>query len=158
MLSHIWRIAALLCIIGTGVRLLGQTPPCPSAEQYKERGGHCDLAPKLITVTRVRGRAVRSNGDGSEWPPAEMSGACLSLFTEDSHNFVSSRVVDSEGRFDFGAVPPGRYRLIARAGGFPIGNNPVKVVRFGWFTNHRIIISFEASRHACTSAFIEKRR
>lgn len=54
---------------------------------------------------------------------------CLGLFTEREHRLVESAVTDQEGRFNFGQVNPGRYRLVAKYEGFCTANVPVQIMR-----------------------------
>ena len=50
---------------------------------------------------------------------------CLGLFL--GHRLVSTAVTDQKGRFRFGRVNPGRYRIVAKYEGFCTANIPVLV-------------------------------
>lgn len=99
--------------------------PCPSSTVY-ENHNQIDYGP--LKVRTVRGMGIVEVGDKTQ-PGRAVPGACLSLFTEKEHRLVASVVTDSKGRFQFDAVPPGRYRLVARADAFCIANVPLEVVR-----------------------------
>lgn len=60
-----------------------------------------------LTLSIVRGRTVDPH---NEFVPE----VCVALFTEKTHRFVTQVSVDNQGNFKFAAVPPGRYRLVAR--------------------------------------------
>ena len=128
----------LLWLLAPKVSSPGQVRPCPGSQEYEMTHG---IEIRTIVVNRVWGRAVRQDSDGHIRPDEKLPG-CLSLFTADSHRFVSSTTIDPGGRFDFGAVPTGSYRLIARSPGFGTGNVPVKVVRSAWHRQRRLLVLF----------------
>jgi hypothetical protein len=99
--------------------------PCSSSTAY-ENHNQVDYGP--LRVRAVQGTGIVESGDKSQ-PGKTVPGACLSLFTEKDHMFLASVTADSEGRFQFDAVPRGRYRLVARADAFCIANIPLEVVR-----------------------------
>jgi hypothetical protein len=63
--------------------------------------------PPVITLNLASGRA----SDKNNVPVSEL---CVALFTQKTHRFVTQVTVNNEGHFKFGAVPPGRYVLVAR--------------------------------------------
>jgi len=91
-----------------------------------ENHNQVDYGP--LKVRAVRGTGIVEVGDKTQ-PGRAVPGACLSLFTEKKHKFLASVVADSKGQFRFDAVPPGRYRLVARANAFCVANIPLEVVR-----------------------------
>lgn len=136
--------------------LSAQNPPCSNAEKYDMGGGFC-VEMKPLVVSRLAGRAARQDPEGHVWPDEKPRG-CLSLFTADSHKFVASTTVDQDGRFDFGPIPPGRYRLVARLPGFPTGNNAVTVVRSVWPRHRRIVVLFTCCGiDVCSSAVYDRK-
>ena len=98
---------------------------CLSSTVY-ENHNQVDYGP--LKVRAVRGTGIVEVGDKTQ-PGRAVPGACLSLFTEKKHKFLASVVADSKGQFRFDAVPPGRYRLVARANAFCVANIPLEVVR-----------------------------
>jgi hypothetical protein len=98
---------------------------CLSATVY-ENHNQIDYGP--LKVRAVRGKGVVEVSDKSQ-PGRAVPGACLSLFTEKEHMFLASVVADPKGQFQFDAVPPGRYRLVARADAFCIANIPLEILR-----------------------------
>ncbi len=144
-----WNLLALLWVLTSGVASSDQIRPCANAEKF-EVGEDCSINP--LVVNRVMGRVVRQGPEGRT-SPAEKPAGCLSLFTADSHEFVKGITTKRDGKFDFGEVPPGSYRLIARSPGFCTGNVPVKVVRSPWHRNRPIVILFRlAGIDVCTCA------
>ena len=116
---------APLCALVSGVALAQQAPPCADAEKYE--AVHFGVDAKPLILSRIHGRTVVQAPTGEIRVNELPEGVCLSLFTADSHRFLRSTGVNGKGHFDFGPVPPGRYRLIARARGFCTGNVAVKV-------------------------------
>jgi hypothetical protein len=79
-----------------------------------------------LKVTAVQGTSVIRVGDQER--PA-VSGACFVLFSEKDHVLMASVVAGTDGRFELKHIPPGRYRLIARARGFCTANVPLEIVK-----------------------------
>jgi len=140
MRNRRYVLLTLLWILASHLAFSGQNQPCSNAEKYEIGGGFC-VEMKPLVVSRVSGRAAREDPEGHVWPDEKLPG-CLSLFTADSHKFVASTTVDEDGRFDFGPIPPGKYRLVARLPGFPTGNSAVTVVRSVWPRHRRIVVLF----------------
>jgi hypothetical protein len=61
-------------------------------------------------------------------PGKTVPGACLTLFTLDQ-KFVKSVRADAGGAFKFENIPPGSYRLVARAPGLCTANIPIHLVK-----------------------------
>lgn len=104
-----------------------QSPTCKSPIEYGNRN---QVDPKRSSVRGVSGRVTAEVGR-----PAKEVGAvpaCLGLFTEKDHRLIASVVADEEGRFKFGSVPSGRYRLVVRdpQNAFCVANMPLNVVRW----------------------------
>ena len=140
---------ALLTALALPTAFRGQAAPCLTAEKYELGGGLC-IERKPVAVRRVWGRVVRADVYGHVWPDEKLP-ACLSLFTADSHLFVAKTSCDVEGRFDFGSIPSGKYRLIARVRGFPTGNSAITVSHAPWLRNRPILVTFTCCAiDACT--------
>jgi hypothetical protein len=77
-----------------------------------EYGNRNQVDPPRSTVRSLVGRVVAETGD-----PAKEIGAvpaCLGLFTEKGHRLVASAEADQRGRFKFGVIRSGRFRLVVR--------------------------------------------
>jgi len=48
--------------------------------------------------------------------------ACVAVFTEDGHHFVSGITSDSNGKFRLPLLKDGAYRLVVKAEGFGVAN------------------------------------
>ncbi|PYV35176.1 MAG: hypothetical protein DMG22_03245 [Acidobacteria bacterium] len=127
--------AMRICLRIAGVFLIGvaaqaamaqSTAPCRSAHEYSPPDPSTIVVPPLI-VRQVFGRAVVEAGEkviiGEKVAPG-----CISLFTDDTHRFVAGVPVDSRGLFRFGAVPPGRYRLVSKSPALCTGNSLIEVI------------------------------
>jgi hypothetical protein len=68
--------------------------------------------------------------------------ACFVLFAENDHKLVATVKADSEGRFQHKDVAPGRYRLIARAGGLCAANIPLEVLSPAHRRKTEILVHF----------------
>jgi hypothetical protein len=124
---HLGLILVAFLVTGSEIALSQETGPCVDADKYPEPEpvGLVETGP--LVLQRVAGRAVIKAG-GKIMPGSELcGGACLSLFTANSHKFVAHVQLDKQGLFEFGRVPPGDYRLVARAPGFCTGNDPVRI-------------------------------
>ena len=120
--------------------------PCPSSTVY-ENHNQVDYGP--LKVRAVLGTGEVEIGDKTQ-PGKTVLGACLSLFTEKEHKLVSSTTADSDGHFNFAAVPVGRYRLVARADSFCTANIPIEVVKSSR-RKTRIVVHFRpASIDTCS--------
>lgn len=60
---------------------------------------------------------------------AAMPTVCLGVFTEEGHKLVAVTESDPTGAFSLQGVPPGRYRLIAKAEPLCAANIPLRVVK-----------------------------
>lgn len=78
-------------------------------------------------MNEIRGTTVVEVG--KERQP-RVPGACFALFTEKDHKLVAKAEAGADGRFELRNIPPGRYRLIAKAQGLCTANIPVDVVKF----------------------------
>ncbi len=76
------------------------------------------IDPRPVTIAVISGIAQDKEQVG-------IPNVCLGLFL--GHRLISTAVTDQKGRFTFGQVNPGRYRLVARYEGFCTANLPVLV-------------------------------
>lgn len=94
--------------------------PVQSPMEYAD--WHCCLAEGPPLVLRVvRGTAVSEGG-------SVLHDVEVGVFTEPAHHFLLQTRSDEKGRFRIPRLPPGSYRLVARADGFDSGNVGIKVV------------------------------
>jgi hypothetical protein len=73
-----------------------------------------------LKLSGVEGQVRGLGGDA-------MPRASVSLFTEDGHTLVATAMTDKDGKFHFGKVDKGFYRVVARVPGLCPANVPVKV-------------------------------
>jgi hypothetical protein len=104
-----------------------QSLSCPLQIEY---GNKNQIDPKRLSIRGVVGSVIAEVGR-----PAKEIGpipACLGLFTEMDYRLVASAVADQSGRFNFGSVPTGRYRLVVRdpQNAFCVANIMLRVVRW----------------------------
>jgi hypothetical protein len=146
-------VGAFLQVAVSGPVFSQEPSQCTGAERYPDPEPVSLVETGALVLQRVSGIAAIRVGD-KILPPSQLHGACLSLFAAASHKFVASAPVDKHGRFQFGAVPPGDYRLVARAPGLCTGNDPVRVsvLRAGR-RNRTIVVNFQVLGYdSCTSA------
>ena len=102
-----------------------RSPPqaCASIREYAV----CNqVDPPSIAIRVVVGRVLSEINE-------PVNGACLSLFTEKEHKWVTSVVANGEGQFTFATVMPGSYRLVVRdpQNAFYLANGRVRVYSRG---------------------------
>lgn len=146
-------VSVFLSIVAGNLAFSQKTGPCARADRYPDPEPVNLIETGPMVLQRVSGVAVIRAG-GKTITASQLHGACLSLFTADSHKFIASAPVDRRGHFEFGTVPPGDYRLVARAPGFCIGNDPVRIkIPKGARTGRTIIVYFQLlGIDTCTTA------
>ena len=87
---------------------------------------HNQVDPRPLSLRELTGR-VLTEVDEPAQVVGPVSGACLGLFIEQDHHLVATATADKEGHFEFGAVAPGRYRLVVRANGLCAANVPLQI-------------------------------
>jgi hypothetical protein len=89
--------------------------------------------PAPLKLDGLEGRVEGLGGDA-------MSGARVSLFTEDTHTLVASVNSDRNGKFKFDKVAHGFYRVVARVEGLCPANIPVKI-ESALFAGRKLVIT-----------------
>ena len=79
-----------------------------------------DKDPAPLKIGAIEGKIHGLGGDA-------MSGASISLFTEDGHSLVATVVSDKNGKYKFNKVDKGLYRVVALVPGLCPANIPIKV-------------------------------
>jgi hypothetical protein len=145
--------SVFLLVVTSGPVFSQDADPCAGADKYPDPEPVSLVETGPMVLQRVTGLAVIRAGDKTI-AASQLHGACLSLFAADSHKFIAKAPVDRRGHFEFGTLPPGDYRLVARAPGFCTGNDPVRIkIPKGTRTGRTIIVYFQP--HAidtCTTA------
>src|SRR5262245_37176629 len=120
MTKQLFALAAVLLPV---IHLYAQqsTDSCKQAIVYEN---HNQSDPKPLIVRSPTGRVIAEAGDESQ-EIGSVPGACLGLFTEEGHRLIATGAADQGGKFQFGKVPNGKYRLVVRAGGFCTANVPL---------------------------------
>src|SRR5215470_4758017 len=123
------QLFALAAIFLNGMRPYVQQPsePCKQGIVYEN---HNLSDPNPLSVRSLTGRVIAETGDGAQ-EIGTLPSACLSLFTEEEHRLIATATADQEGRFQFGKVPNGKYRLVVGIGSFCTANVPLQVTGEG---------------------------
>ena len=58
-----------------------------------------------------------------------MAKVCVAIFTEKQHRLLATTESDEEGKFSLKSVPPGQYRLVAKADPLCGASVPLRVVK-----------------------------
>jgi hypothetical protein len=107
---------AVLGLLAAGPARAGQAAPADAGAYVDENSS--DPAP--LKLDNVVGRVRGLGGDA-------MSGAKVSLFTEQGHSLVATVITDKDGKFKFAKVDKGLYRVIARVEGLCPANIPIRI-------------------------------
>ncbi len=124
-------------LVSPGPCLAQQSNGTSGCSTTYEDHNQTDYGP--LKVTAVQGGTKIWVGD-QVFPG--VPGACLILFSEKGHKLVASIKTDEDGSFELRDVAPGRYRLLARGGGFCTANIPVKVVKSSHDRTSGILVYF----------------
>lgn len=121
-------ISVALASLGLAAPAQQKPEPCETSPKYESRN---QVDPRPLSISTVSGRVIVEAGEtrGAAGEGGSVAGACLGLFTEEGHRLVAAAVADDAGRFTFGTVTPGYYRLVVRAGPLCVANVPLRVVR-----------------------------
>jgi hypothetical protein len=106
-----------------------------------ENHNQIDYGP--LKVSAVQGWSVIRVADHDEDFGAP--GAWYGLFSETDHKLLSSVRADADGHFSFQDVPPGLYRLVAKAQNLCAANVPLVVVKRKSSHNTYLLIHFSPS-------------
>jgi hypothetical protein len=107
----------------------GQTAPATTPAYVDEN--QPDPAP--LKLRDVDGSVRGLGGDG-------MSRASVSLFTEAGHALIGTVVSDKDGKFRFGKVDKGLYRIVARVEGLCTANIPI-LVESSLLAHRKVVIT-----------------
>ena len=122
------RIVLLLIALGSVLataRAQQPSPPCQEPIPYVGGELTLPLGYEPVKVGVLFGQVRGVMPDGSD---AAKSRVCVGLFNEKKKKkLVASAVTDGEGRYRFGELPAGRYRLVVRIPGFYVADIPVRV-------------------------------
>ena len=121
MISRMILLLSLIGCVGSVAYAQRPSSPCKQPIPYVGEELTPQLGYKPVSARVVSGQVL----DERE---VEMPQVCLGLFTEQNHNLVASAVTDEEGRFQFGNIPTGKYRLVVRVSGFYVADIPVRVL------------------------------
>ena len=103
-MSHVGRLTLLGLLVAFLCRsLIAEAPKaCREARKYEEIHTLIDTQP--LVLSRLRGRVVVQGLRGEIRKGESPVAVCLSIFTSDSHRYLSSTTVDKEGRFGFAGL------------------------------------------------------
>ena len=151
-----WITFAIACVLWSpGVLMAQHDQPCDTPVRFEEVIFSCIMNP--LVVNRIRGNAVIQYSNGNAEPIKDPHYTCMSLYNSETRTLVGSTTIDEKGWFDFGAVPPGNYRLLVRSVGFGVGNIPVRIARSP-FHKRRIVVQFRVAQIDVTSCARYERR
>jgi hypothetical protein len=122
MMKQLFASAAILL---NGMQPYAQRPsePCKQVIAYEN---HNQADPDPLSIRSLTGQVIAEVGaEHQEIGP--IPGACLGLFTDEEHRLVATATADQEGRFQFGKIPNGKYRLVIGVGSFCTANVPLQV-------------------------------
>jgi Fe-S-cluster formation regulator IscX/YfhJ len=127
--------------------------PCHDGDKYENLN---QIDPRTLRLANLSGRTVvdLEATDSVKRIDEKVSGACVSLFTEETHHLVLVTMADGQGRWRFGSIPKGSYRLVAHAPGLCPANRQVQVVgrRAFWARSRPLVVHFRArSIDICSS-------
>jgi hypothetical protein len=121
-------IFGFVLVASAPARAQSDIQKCPDAKVY-ENHNQVDYGP--LKVSAVSGSARFETGNKSDKESPVAAGACITVFTDDGHRWVSTVNADSSGNFRFDSLAPGRYRLVARARGLCTANVRIEVAPRG---------------------------
>jgi len=102
-----------------------------------ENHNQVDYGPLKLSIVQGKGSIrIKTQNEGSA------RDAWYGLFNERDHKLLSSVRADSHGHFSFQNIPPGRYRLVAKAQGLCSANVPLKVVKHSFSHKDYLLIHF----------------
>jgi hypothetical protein len=67
-------------------------------------------------------RRVEGIAEDTQSPPSPVPRTCVGLFTEDGRKLVTTVESDRDGKFAFGTIQAGKYRLVAKQPGLGVAN------------------------------------
>lgn len=131
MTKYIFLTLTLLALSSCDILARQNGGACERALVYENKN---QVDPRPLVMKAITGRVLFQTGDraGEVKDVGPVPRACLSLFSEGSHKKIASLTADEEGRFNFGNIPSGHYRLLVRDpyAGLCVANIPLKVSGF----------------------------
>lgn len=119
-----WAFAVLFFTLSCSCSS-GFLPPTPAPPDHRSRFRSCGWITTILRpreLAHVRGATVTGDDEA-------LSGVTLLLESPDDSGPSFIAISDSQGRFDFGSVPEGRYTLYSCLPGFDSVEMPVRVSR-----------------------------
>lgn len=110
-------VAGLLSVLLTMPVHAGQAAGAVAAPTYVNEN---DKDPAPLKLGAVEGKIHGLGGEA-------MSGAAISLFTEDGHALVATVASDKDGKYKFDKVDKGLYRVVVRVPGLCPANIPINL-------------------------------
>lgn len=110
---------------------VGQTGPATAPAYVNEN--QTDPAP--LKLREVDGVVRGLGGDA-------MPRASVTLFTEQGHQVVATAMSDKDGKFKFGKVDKGLYRVVVKIAGLCPANVPI-LVESSLLAHHKVIITMQ---------------
>jgi hypothetical protein len=137
--------AVVVALLGLSASAQHRVEPCELIK-YENKN---QVDARRLSVSKVSGRVAVEVGElgASAIEAGLVSGACVVLFTEREHQLVANATADREGRFTFGAVPEGDYRLIVRADPLCLANVLLRVVtsKRGGARKRQVVVHMRAA-------------
>ena len=91
--------------------------------------------PAPLKLRDLEGSVRGLGGDGMPRVP-------VLLFAEDGHGLVATAVSDMQGKFSFGKVDKGRYRVVVKVQGLCPANVPV-VLEGSLLAHHKLVVTMQ---------------
>jgi hypothetical protein len=121
-MSYRKMILLILVLVSSTARPLAahqerNSPPC--TVEY-ENHNQIDYGPLIVQEVK---------GTITDPQQAAMPKVCVAVFTEKEHKLIATTESDMDGKFSVQNLPPGRYRLIAKADSLCPANVPLRIVK-----------------------------
>jgi hypothetical protein len=126
--ARAFPIIVLLTLVAWVSPAQGSTEKCAPVYQNHNMVDYGPLAFRRLSGYDVDPYSVR------------MVGGCIALFTEGDHRLVAITEADQDGKFAFGKIPTGRYRLVVDFRGFCVANVPLRIVRWPHAERRKLVL------------------
>lgn len=124
MIRQIISVSIVICFAGIVSHAQQADSVCPQPVEYIRKGEFVAPFPYAPVAVSVVAGEVRGAIVG---PPQARPQLCVALFTTGKPRLVATATTDQAGRFRFGVVRSGKFRLVIRAPGFYVTEIPVRV-------------------------------